>query len=181
MKKLAVAVPVVVLAGAAWLLARPALQTPSKAADAATASAEMKNAQGETVGQARLQETPNGVLVTVTFTKAPAGEHAFHVHETGRCEAPKFESAGGHFSPDGKQHGFMDAKGPHAGDLPNVHVPEDGKLEFEFLIDRVTLREGKSSLLDRDGAALVLHAGADDYKTNPSGGAGDRIACGVIR
>ena len=180
MKKLLAAVPAFVLAGGAWLLARP-LETPAGKTDAATATAEMKNAQGETVGQARLRETPNGVLVAVTFTKAPAGEHAFHVHQTGRCEAPKFESAGGHFSPAGKHHGFMAANGPHAGDLPNVHVPKDGKLEFEFLIDKVTLREGESSLLDANGAALVLHAGADDYKTDPSGGAGDRIACGVIR
>jgi Cu-Zn family superoxide dismutase len=103
------------------------------------------------------------------------------LHAVGRCDPP-FDSAGSHFNPVVKVHGYLNEGGPHAGDLPNVHVPESGILEFEILAANVTLRAGKSNpLLDQDGAALVIHAGPDDYKTDPSGASGSRLACGVIR
>lgn len=146
----------------------------------AAATAEIKDAKGQTVGRAQLTDTPHGVLVKVTLDKAPAGEHAFHIHTTGKCEAPTFETAGGHFNPSGAEHGFMAAKGPHAGDLPNVHVPSSGALSFEFVAAGTTLGSGANSLLDADGSALVMHAKPDDYKSQPSGAAGDRVACGVI-
>lgn len=149
-------------------------QTPSGA------TAQLKDAKGQAVGSATLTETPRGVLVSVQLTKAPQGEHAFHIHMTGKCEPPAFESAGGHFNPASAEHGFLAPKGAHAGDLPNVHVPASGALTFEFLAAGVTLGSGANSLLDADGSALVMHAKPDDYKSQPSGAAGDRVACGVV-
>jgi superoxide dismutase, Cu-Zn family len=147
----------------------------------AGATADLKNREGQTIGRARLTDTPNGVLITVTLERAPAGEHAFHIHDTGRCDAPAFESAGGHFNPTQARHGFLDAKGPHRGDLPNIHVPSSGQLAFEYVADGVTLSAGTASLLDQDGSALVMHAKPDDYRTDPAGAAGDRVGCAVIQ
>ena len=149
-------------------------------ASALTARAALIDASGKTIGEALLRETPNGVLLQVDLASADAGAHAFHIHETGRCERPTFESAGGHFAPGTAEHGLLDANGPHAGDLPNVHVPADGRLSFEYLVPRVTLRPGDRSLLDADGSALVMHRDRDDYTSDPAGDAGDRIMCGVI-
>ena len=109
----------------------------------------------------------------------------------GKCDPPKFESAGGHFNPEGRKHGYYNQAGPHAGDLPNLHVPDTGRLTVETLAREVTLSGDrakgdllaavKSDLLAGNGTALVVHAGVDDYKTDPTGEAGGRIACGVIR
>lgn len=137
------------------------------------------DASGKNVGVARLTDTPNGVLIRVDFADLPPGEHAFHVHETGKCEPP-FTSAGDHFNPGGKMHGFEHAGGFHAGDLPNIVVPASGAVRFEVFVPNIRLRDGAAKLLDEDGAALVVHAGVDDYATDPAGNAGDRIACGVI-
>lgn len=145
-----------------------------------TARAALQDASGAAVGEAFLRETPNGVLMKVDLVGIPAGIHAIHIHERGRCEAPSFESAGGHFAPESSEHGFFDEAGPHAGDLPNIHVPASTRLTFEVIHERVTLGSGARSLLEADGSALVVHADADDYHTEPAGGAGKRIACGVI-
>jgi superoxide dismutase, Cu-Zn family len=145
------------------------------------ARAELKDRDGKTIGRATLTETPHGVLVRVMLEGAPAGERAFHIHEVGRCDPPGFESAGSHLNPNKADHGFHAQGGPHAGDLPNIHVPSDGKLTVEVLARGVTLRSGQHALLDGDGAALVMHAKPDDYRTGPAGAAGDRIACGVIQ
>lgn len=147
---------------------------------AATASATVNDAMGKTIGTATLRETASGVLIKVDFTAAPAGTHALHVHTTGKCDAPMFMTAGGHFAPGMTKHGLLAPGGPHAGDLPNIYVPADGKLSIEVLEPNVTLAAGPRSLLDADGSALVLHAMADDYLTDPAGNAGGRIACGVI-
>ena len=157
------------LAGAA-LLGSPAL-----AAD--KASAVLTDAQGNEVGSATLTALPNGVLIGLHFTAVPAGEHAFHIHAVGKCEPPDFKSAGPHFNPEEDKHGLMNTAGPHAGDMPNIQVPDSGKLQIEVLNQMVHLSDG---LLDKDGSAIVIHSGADDYKTDPAGNAGDRIACGVI-
>ncbi len=154
-----------------------ALGSPASAADSATAN--LKDASGNEVGKATLTNTPNGVLIRLDLTAAPAGEHAFHIHATGKCEPPDFKSAGPHFNPDTAKHGFENPEGPHAGDMPNLFVPGDGKLSLEVLNPGASL-SGEAALLDTDGAALVIHAGPDDYQTDPAGNAGDRIACGVI-
>jgi Cu-Zn family superoxide dismutase len=125
-------------------------------------------------------QTPNGVLVRLILTKAAPGIHAFHVHAVGKCEGPEFTSAGSHFNPTNKKHGLLSKEGPHSGDLPNVIVPDSGALTVEVVIPHVTLKEGDQTLADADGSALVLHAGADDYTTDPTGNAGGRVACGVI-
>ena len=153
------------------------LAAPALAVD--TASAVLKDASGKEVGAATFTVTPSGVLISLDLTAVPPGEHGFHVHTTGKCEPPDFKSAGPHFNPDQTKHGFMTPEGPHAGDLPNLHVPADGKLQVEVLEPNVTL-SGEAPLLDADGSALVIHAGADDYKTDPGGNSGNRIACGVI-
>jgi Cu-Zn family superoxide dismutase len=172
-----------IAAALAWMAAASpaALRSQDPRASAARATAELKNREGQAIGRARLAETPHGVLITVDLERAPSGEHAFHIHETGRCDAPAFESAGGHFNPTKAQHGFFDAKGPHRGDLPNVHVPSSGRLAFEYVADSVALKTGQARLLDQDGSALVMHAKPDDYRTDPAGAAGDRLACGVIQ
>jgi Cu-Zn family superoxide dismutase len=143
------------------------------------ARATLKNSQGETVGDATLRETAHGVLIHVNLTDAPAGVHAFHLHETGKCEPP-FASAGGHFNPTKKQHGLDNPMGMHAGDLPNIDVDSKGTLRFDVVDHDVTLMPGSNSLLDSDGSAIVIHTNADDYRSDPAGNAGDRAICGVI-
>lgn len=144
-----------------------------------TAHADLKNAAGETIGRATLTDGPAGVLIHVELTSAPEGVHAFHIHAVGQC-APTFAAAGGHFNPAGHHHGVMNPQGRHAGDLPNVWVPANGRLTFDAFADGVTLKAGANSLFDSDGTALVMHGGADDYASDPAGAAGARIACGVV-
>ncbi len=146
------------------------------AAHAADAMARLHDRDGRDVGQVLLTETPHGTLLHATLRGMPPGAHAFHVHATGAC-IPPFTSAGGHFNPTGTGHGLMDDDGMHAGDMPNIHVAADGTLELEVLNTALALDD---ALFDADGAAIVVHAGPDDYATNPAGAAGPRIACGVI-
>ena len=143
--------------------------------------AHLSNAEGEEVGTATLTEADGGVRVAVQVSGLEPGPKGFHIHETGRCEPPAFQSAGSHFAPEGRQHGLENPQGPHAGDLPNLPVAEGGSVDTTFVVSGVTLRRGEpASLLDGDGSALVIHASADDNRTDPSGNSGDRIACGVI-
>lgn len=143
--------------------------------------AELIGANGDTIGTAEFVETPNGVMISVSAEGLPAGEHGFHIHSTGICDpAEGFKTSGGHFAPRGHQHGLMLAEGPHAGDMPNQFVSSDGELRATVFNDRVTLGAGYNSLRDDDGSALVIHAGADDYKSQPTGDAGGRLACAVI-
>lgn len=137
---------------------------------------------GDVVATATLTEGESGVAVELEGTDLPAGTHGFHIHENPSCEqAGGFESAGGHFNPTDANHGFDDPEGPHAGDLPNIEVSEDGTVEEEVTADMVTLEKGQeNSLYAGGGTALMIHSGADDYISQPSGDAGDRIACGVI-
>jgi Cu-Zn family superoxide dismutase len=146
-----------------------------------TAFATLQNREGATVGRVALRETPEGVLVTVHVNGVAPGPHGLHIHEVGRCEGPDFESAGDHFNPGQRQHGFMAANGPHAGDLPNIFVPESRLLSVEFVAKELRLSdESAHALLDADGAAVVMHAGMDDEVTQPAGDAGIRLACGVV-
>jgi Cu-Zn family superoxide dismutase len=161
---------VAIVLGAAFALGSPAV-----AAGSATAS--LKDASGNEVGKAALTETPSGLLIRLDLTAAPPGEHALHFHAVGKCEPPDFKSAGPHFNPAETKHGIENPAGPHAGDMPNLHVPESGKLTVEMLNPIVSQL---SALLDQDGSALILHADSDDYLTDPAGNAGDRIACGVV-
>lgn len=145
----------------------------------AQAMAMLKDAQGKSVGMVTITGTPNGVLLHAALTGLPAGTHAFHIHTTGTCEAP-FTSAGGHFNPASKQHGVENPMGMHAGDLPNIEVGADGKATFDAFAPGVTMSNGTDGLFKTGGTAIVVHGGADDYKGDPAGNAGPRIACGVI-
>ncbi|MGA8420744.1 MAG: superoxide dismutase family protein [Pseudolabrys sp.] len=148
---------------------------------AQSAKALLKSGEGKDVGSAELTQTPAGVVIRLAVKGLPAGEHAFHVHGVGKCEPP-FTSAGGHFNPSGKKHGMMAAEGYHAGDMPNLHIPTSGEIVVEVLNAAITLEKGKpNSLFGPDGTALIIHAGKDDYKTDPTGETGGRIACGIIQ
>lgn len=149
-------------------------------AQAQTAKAGLKDATGKDVGTVQLVQMPQGVLLKLALKGVAPGEHAFHIHAVGKCEPP-FTSAGGHFNPASKKHGMGSAEGSHAGDMPNLHVPANGELTVDVANSMITLAKGQpNSVFDADGSAIVIHAGVDDYKTDPTGNAGDRIACGVI-
>jgi len=139
---------------------------------------DLNDAAGKKVGTAELSAVPKGVTIALDITGLPPGDHAIHVHETAKCDAPDFKSAGGHFNPEHKQHGTGNKQGPHAGDMPNFNVGKDGKAKTSVIAPGVTLDAGPHGVLN--GTALVIHAKADDMKTDPAGAAGDRIACGVI-
>ena len=144
------------------------------------ASAELKNADGKSVGTADLRETQGGVLIVLRSTALPPGLHAVHIHAAGQCAAPGFASAGPHFNPLNRKHGLKNSDGPHAGDLPDIYVNKDGTARYEVLIESVTLQPGQLSIFDSGAKSIVVHATADDNLTDPSGNSGDRIACGVI-
>src|SRR4030081_3538546 len=137
---------------------------------AQTAKASLKDTSGKDVGQVALLQPPHGVLLKLTVKGVPAGEHAFHVHAVGKCEPP-FTSAGGHFNPGNKKHGMMSPEGQHAGDMPNLHIPASGALTVDVVNSAITLEKGKGAG-DANGLPLIIHAGKDDYKTDPTGDAG---------
>lgn len=159
--------------------------TPEETTPEETASheavANLTDGEGNDVGQAQITEDENGVQIHLTAKNLSPGEHGFHIHETGKCEAPDFKSAGGHFNPEGKKHGKQNPEGAHAGDLDNITVDQDGNVDVTLTADGVTLDpEASHSLFKSGGTALVIHEKADDMKSDPAGNAGDRIACGVI-
>ncbi len=145
------------------------------------AHADIIDSKGRSLGHAELKQTPNGVLITLELTIPGKQERAFHIHEVGVCDAPDFASAGGHFNPRGLAHGLKSGHGHHAGDMPNLFFPESGELKQQIFNSQVSLIAGEDGyLLDEDGSSFIIHAGPDDYATDPSGEAGGRIACGVI-
>ena len=139
------------------------------------AVATLRTADGKDAGTVTLLPAGAGMRLAVQVKDLAAGEHGIHIHATGKCEGPKFESAGGHWNPASKKHGLDNPAGSHAGDMANLTVSDEGAG-----IVNTTLGGSVADLLDADGAALVIHAKADDQKTDPSGDSGDRIACGVL-
>ena len=142
--------------------------------------AELRDKSGESVGSAVLREEDGHVRIVVQASGLTPGRHGVHVHAVGRCEPPGFQSAGGHFNPLAKQHGLDSATGPHAGDLPDLEVDARGRTEYVAVTPRLTLGPGPTSIFDADGSAIVIHAAADDQRTDPSGNSGDRVLCGVL-
>jgi len=156
------------------------LATAAAAQDVETAKATFVDAEGETVGTAEMSEAASGgVLIKIDISDLPEQSWvAFHVHETGTCDHESdHESAGGHFNPGSKDHGYMAANGPHAGDMPNQYTDVGGNLRAEVYNHSVTLTDGEGGIR---GRALMIHAKGDDYRSQPSGDAGDRLACAVV-
>lgn len=145
----------------------------------AAATARMQGTGGRDLGTLTLTESGGSISVSGQLSGLPPGEHGFHIHTAGKCEGPSFESAGAHWNPTNKGHGTNNPAGPHLGDLTNITVGADSTVNVQASTPGGTLH-GENALLDGDGAAVVIHANADDYKTNPSGNSGNRIACGVV-
>ena len=145
-----------------------------------SARANIVNAQGQKIGTATIRQADGGIRIDVQVSQLPAGTHGIHVHTAGKCEGPAFTSAGGHFNPTSKKHGKDNPEGPHAGDLLNIEVGADGTGKASLSDPNASLSEGPNSLFHEGGTALVIREKADDYKTDPAGNSGARIACGVI-
>ena len=148
--------------------------------DVSTSSAEIRDSAGRVVGSATATQSGDSIRVRVDGTNIPQGVHGVHLHMTGRCDAPAFTSAGDHWNPTGQRHGKDNPQGMHMGDLPNLLIGTDGRGTLEYTIPAASVMRGERPLIDGDGAAVVVHANADDYRTDPSGNSGGRIACGVL-
>ena len=165
-----------------YLLIIPALALTTAAFAQAPkkATATLMDAKGNKVGTATITPSGKGVKITANFMGLPPGIHALHIHNVGKCDAPDFMTAGGHFNPTMHQHGKDNPQGAHAGDMPNFTADAKGKAKVSVTNPDVTLGDGANSLFHPGGTALMIHAMPDDYKTDPTGNAGARIACGVI-
>ena len=149
------------------------------ASEALPTDIALRDPGGRLLASATVAEAA-GVRVRVEAAGLVAGTYAVHLHEVGLCEAPAFESSGPHWNPTRRQHGRLNPLGAHLGDLPNLNVGADGAGLLEFTIPGASLGRGDHELLDRDGTALVIHVAPDDYRTDPSGNSGARLACGVV-
>ena len=145
------------------------------------AEAEIRDVGGRVVARSSATRSGSSIRIRVQAAGLAAGVYGMHVHSAGRCDPPAFESAGPHWNPTARAHGRDNARGQHLGDLPNLVVGSDGRGAIEFTIPAAGLAAGAAPMLDSDGAALVIHARSDDYRTDPSGNSGARIACGVYR
>ncbi|MGQ0660613.1 superoxide dismutase family protein [Sphingosinicella sp.] len=168
--KIGLAVAMALLMGAA-VVAQPATGD--------RASAMLAEPGGRVVGRATVTQESGGARVVVEIEGLAAGTYGTHIHRTGRCEGPAFDSAGAHWNPTGQQHGFRNPSGRHRGDLPNLVVGANGRGRLTFTIRAAVLR-GEAGMIDADGTAVMIHARPDDYRTDPSGNSGARIACGVL-
>lgn len=146
-----------------------------------TKEIEMYNTVGDMVGTATFSEQENGVKIKVNVTGLAPGFHGIHVHEHPKCEGPQFTSAGNHLNPEGNQHGLMHPDGAHLGDLPNIEADQSGDVDTELMLNGATLLEGKNSLFAKEGVSLIIDAGQDDGVSQPSGDAGEREFCGVLK
>ncbi|MEH6790519.1 superoxide dismutase family protein [Parasphingorhabdus sp.] len=144
------------------------------------ARAALVGADETQYGEVIVAQGDEGLLVNIRAQGMSPGPHGVHIHQTGKCEGPDFKSAGGHWNPGNKEHGFDNPQGAHAGDFFNLDIGADGTGSLEATVSDAKLRDGDFALLDADGAAFVVHEGADDLKTDPSGESGGRLACGVF-
>ena len=139
------------------------------------------NQAGETIGEATYEQGPNGVVVYIKLSGLTPGRHGMHFHAVGKCEGgEKFKTAAGHIDPAKKPHGFLHPEGPHEGNLPNLIVAADGTAEVELYTSLVSISDGSAALLDGDGSTLIIHENPDDHNTQPIGGDGGRVACGLV-
>ncbi len=153
-----------------------------KSADIGKVDVDIKDQAGKNIGTAELTEGDKGVIIQLHAEGLTPGKHGFHFHEKALCEGPDFKSAGAHFNPFGKEHGLLNPKGPHAGDMPNIEIDENGIVDQKITTNYVTLKKGeKNSLLDDGGKSLMIHSDPDDEVSQPAGNSGDRIACGVVK
>ncbi len=164
--------------------ARPAEDAPTPAPGprpSRVAVATLVDSTGSQIGVATLSDSAGAALLGLSVSGLSPGTHGLHIHAQGNCVPPAFESAGGHFNPDGRKHGLRNPEGPHAGDLPNLHVPSNGSVDTSYAVSGDLVRAGPRFILQPGGTSIVVHAAADDEVTDPSGSSGARIACGVFR